>query len=459
MQLLSSSVRTNERSCTILRLAGSILNRKEVLKLKSALEENTRMTELDLSHQALKSFDADFPLLAEPLVSHPNLACIELTRCGAGIKGIKCVEDLVKSNMNIVDVRGYSKDGASSASPLSLSDSESPSKKKQESRGRSYTMTIPGASAHSTPRRMGPAIKKASNHISGCLVENSAFQLYLGKHSLMQVKGNEGEVQPGHTIAYTVGLTCREFKAPPMSLFTCKNAPNLIKLDLSFNCISVLPRDVSIFTSLKCLVLQNNYLTEIPSTIGELRKLAVLNVACNRIQALPPSLRHLSESLTNFDISANLVTEIPLYLRRFKALNYFGLKGNPIRGLKKESLEKHGNAVGWLHGLDGDESVQVLRGRLLVLGQDVGVKHLLSCLVPSYAAPRPGLSGSGKGRASLLPTISNLSSTQAIQSTHSQSPSSHSPREGSGSGSGGRGSGNRSGGGTPDNAGWGGARR
>ncbi len=126
---------------------------------------------------------------------------------------------------------------------------------------------------------------------------------------------------------------------------------NLVRLDMSQNCIRQLPTDFAHLTALSELILHNNLIEDIPkefccgplsrtlstldlsnnkvrivrSHIAKLRNLVSLNLERNQITALPMSLKELTQ-LRNLFVSDNELRTLPAGFAnlRLDALNLFG---------------------------------------------------------------------------------------------------------------------------------------
>ena len=77
------------------------------------------------------------------------------------------------------------------------------------------------------------------------------------------------------------------------------------------NHLRSLPRSVfSLSSSLTILQIDNNSLTELPSAIGQLRKLTTLTASHNKLASIPESLARLT-MLEELDLSNNQLSTIP----------------------------------------------------------------------------------------------------------------------------------------------------
>uniref|UniRef100_UPI00358FE397 E3 ubiquitin-protein ligase LRSAM1 isoform X2 n=1 Tax=Myxine glutinosa TaxID=7769 RepID=UPI00358FE397 len=106
-----------------------------------------------------------------------------------------------------------------------------------------------------------------------------------------------------------------------------KNLSGLQVLDLHFNKLIALPKDIGQLTSLQVLNLENNKLQSLPESVGELHNLRTLNVKDNALVALPDSLRSLGQ-LYSLDLRGNHFNRLPKCLAYLSTLQklYFDLE-------------------------------------------------------------------------------------------------------------------------------------
>ncbi|MFX1573557.1 MAG: leucine-rich repeat domain-containing protein [Promethearchaeota archaeon] len=87
-------------------------------------------------------------------------------------------------------------------------------------------------------------------------------------------------------------------------------------------------------SSLRKYYYSNFDLTEIPPSIGELKRLKKLILKGNNLQKLPDSIKELS-NLTELDLSHNNFQDIPQILKSLKSLRILNLKHNNIHEISK----------------------------------------------------------------------------------------------------------------------------
>uniref|UniRef100_A0A8D1N4L6 Leucine rich repeat containing 63 n=1 Tax=Sus scrofa TaxID=9823 RepID=A0A8D1N4L6_PIG len=117
----------------------------------------------------------------------------------------------------------------------------------------------------------------------------------------------------------------------------------LIYLNLSYNNICYFPTEVFCLENLQILILRNNPIKEIPSTIQQLKFLKSFNIAFNLITTLPPGLFCLF-NLEELDISYNSIAFIPNEIQKLRSLERLIVDGNELttfpHGILKLNLKK-----------------------------------------------------------------------------------------------------------------------
>ena len=117
--------------------------------------------------------------------------------------------------------------------------------------------------------------------------------------------------------------------------------PQLEMLGFKACQIRDVPAD-SLPPQLRWLILTDNQISHLPSTLGERPRLQKLMLACNQLQDLPASLAQCHQ-LELLRISSNRFTAIPDVVFQLPQLAWLALAGNPITQ-KSERLARTGSA-------------------------------------------------------------------------------------------------------------------
>ena len=388
LQLLCSSLLNNEKTCRVLRLRGSMLDRKELEKLRWAIANNECMAQLDLSFSALRYFDTDFSLIAHALGKHPSLALLDLTCSGAGAKGTKACEEVVRSNLNIVEVLGLGVDPSDALLP-SLGEDERETRLSLGPQGFAALAQSPNQAM--TPRKQSPkghSLRHSNTFIrpKDATVKKSALSSFINENlSLRDFRAFSGDPSILPYPCLTVSLTNRDLPGFPTVLFH-RNLLYLRSLNLSKNGLESLPPVIGAMECLETLLLHRNKLKKLPATIGDLKQLKTLDISSNQLTSLPPTFRLLCESIEVLDLSANFFSELPYYLRRFPRLEKFYVKNNPLR---LKGTERDGNSAEALRQIDGGEFCYPKRSKIVLFGSGVDLEVIRSLFKDSSTAPVP----------------------------------------------------------------------
>ena len=116
-----------------------------------------------------------------------------------------------------------------------------------------------------------------------------------------------------------------------------KECPNLFMLGLKSNAIEEFAEDI-LPLSISWLILTDNLLTKLPSSIGKLTKMQKFPLAGNRLTSLPLSMKNL-QNLELLRISANELQEIPLWLKELPKLAWLSFSGNPCAVSRESSMK------------------------------------------------------------------------------------------------------------------------
>ncbi|MDF2578253.1 MAG: hypothetical protein K0S74_1737 [Chlamydiales bacterium] len=101
------------------------------------------------------------------------------------------------------------------------------------------------------------------------------------------------------------------------------------KLYLNGLCVETLPFHLGTLTSLKCLSLQNNFLTQIPSSVIFLQDLRILKLRGNKFSVFPKELLTLVK-IQELDLGYNKINFIPVEIGNLTELVILKLDNNKI---------------------------------------------------------------------------------------------------------------------------------
>jgi Leucine-rich repeat (LRR) protein len=84
----------------------------------------------------------------------------------------------------------------------------------------------------------------------------------------------------------------------------------ITELQLAFNTITTIPKDISLLQDLKILALNNNRITSVPEELGELTALTALFLETNNLTSIPKNIGKLG-SIKILNLSKNQIEQIP----------------------------------------------------------------------------------------------------------------------------------------------------
>ncbi|KAL1924278.1 uncharacterized protein VTP21DRAFT_7313 [Calcarisporiella thermophila] len=147
-------------------------------------------------------------------------------------------------------------------------------------------------------------------------------------HCMMNTNSSElGRIPRGttHLLASNNRIPGKQLSPVFSALFE-----TLMVLDLSFNQIFILPKEVGLLINLKELYLQGNMLHDLPDTLAKCLELEVLDLQGNIFEELPASTQKLIQ-LRHLDIRNNRIRHIPPFLCCLSGtLTSFLYEGNPL---------------------------------------------------------------------------------------------------------------------------------
>ncbi|MDA0243414.1 MAG: leucine-rich repeat domain-containing protein [Chloroflexi bacterium] len=110
---------------------------------------------------------------------------------------------------------------------------------------------------------------------------------------------------------------------------------NLTLLDLTNNQLTAMPPEIGQLVNLTNLYLGGNLLTAVPPEIGQLVNLTSLNLDTNQLTAVPPEIGQLV-NLTSLRLCGNKLTALPPEIGQFANLTSLNLSDNKLTALPPE---------------------------------------------------------------------------------------------------------------------------
>eukprot|EP01104_Vermistella_antarctica_P018428 TRINITY_DN6819_c0_g1_i1.p1 TRINITY_DN6819_c0_g1~~TRINITY_DN6819_c0_g1_i1.p1 ORF type:complete len:179 (-),score=32.44 TRINITY_DN6819_c0_g1_i1:120-656(-) len=136
-----------------------------------------------------------------------------------------------------------------------------------------------------------------------------------------------------------------ELKKIPIPNTVFNNLCNcLVELDLSNNKLPEVPSEIGNLTKLEVLNLRYNELGSLPNTISKLQSLKELHLGANKFGAIPPPVCELS-SLELLDCFQNRISRLPCELAQLVSLKRLSLFQNPWHSPSQETVDEGFDAV------------------------------------------------------------------------------------------------------------------
>ena len=110
---------------------------------------------------------------------------------------------------------------------------------------------------------------------------------------------------------------------------------NTVVLKLSRKNLTNLPSSIGKLKQLRILDLEDNRLNSLPSSIGNLKNLIYIGLEGNRLNSLPESIFKLKK-LQELRLSQNYLESVPRQIGNLKNLTNLGLAGNKLTSIPKE---------------------------------------------------------------------------------------------------------------------------
>ncbi|WP_017852740.1 leucine-rich repeat domain-containing protein [Leptospira interrogans serovar Szwajizak] len=127
-----------------------------------------------------------------------------------------------------------------------------------------------------------------------------------------------------------------------------QNPSKVFILNLSFNRITIFPKEIGQLQNLKSLDLSGNQLTTLPAEIGQLKNLKELHLNGNQLKTLPKEIGQLQkleklnldgDQLITFS-KGNQLTTLPAEIGQLKNLKELHLNGNQLSLEEREKIQK-----------------------------------------------------------------------------------------------------------------------
>jgi len=127
----------------------------------------------------------------------------------------------------------------------------------------------------------------------------------------------------------------------PWSVEKSNNRQDWHNLDMSGQGLCVLSPTLFSYEFLQEVYIASNRLSYLPSNIGRLRHMRLLEASNNQISELPPEIG-MCTSLKNLYLFDNLIRDLPFELGSLYKLETLGIEGNPLNQTMKDEIMERG---------------------------------------------------------------------------------------------------------------------
>jgi Leucine-rich repeat (LRR) protein len=105
-------------------------------------------------------------------------------------------------------------------------------------------------------------------------------------------------------------------------------------LNLSYNDLKILPKSIGLLKNLNYLILSHNRIKDLPTSIRKLTVLKTLDLRHNNLNVIPPQLNNLN-NLINLDLHGNQLSDLIYSNLRLKSLKKLDLGLNKLKTIPK----------------------------------------------------------------------------------------------------------------------------
>ncbi len=128
-------------------------------------------------------------------------------------------------------------------------------------------------------------------------------------------------------------------KTPPdMQVKNCQKSVSGVKKLTWLKQPTVLPENISMYSNLETMFVDNGSLGRLPQSIGSLNKLSFLSLSNNKIESLPNSIGNLTQ-LGYLNLSGNPLKNLPESMANLKKLAILNLSHTALNNVTKQWIK------------------------------------------------------------------------------------------------------------------------
>lgn len=261
-------IKANDAALRTVSFQGFNLRKRDMKVLSEALKVNTKVETLDFSCGGMKHPELCIPILASALTESKTIKNLDLSKNTIGPKALRVVEELIQSNLSIVN--------------LNL-----------------------GEEYQDSPAWSQIQVYLSSNRNYEKFLRGELLSLELVKRGLRDF--TDPWIGEAYTRMNRLNLSHNQLVSlpEPFGLFV-----NLEILDVSSNALTSLPASIGSLTKLKQIIATQNKLTSLPDSLKFLHSMTSLDLSHNRLPELPSYL-HTLKSLSFFRVMHNPIKGVP----------------------------------------------------------------------------------------------------------------------------------------------------